>query len=264
MGNPLPPQTFRMTDTRADLADYVRSALPGIQALYFGGGEPLLEESHYELLETLLELGRDDVVLDYNSNLTVLKCGSREILPLWRRFRTVKVAASFDGVGGQFEYLRKGASWAKVLENHRRITREAPDVFVFLAPTVGAMNVFHLPVAIEEWLRSDLLKWPDQLFLNYIRRPEYLAIGILNGDERRRLAISYESFLARIPATVHLALRKSITRSLRNVLGTLDRQAFTEEQARLRLRFREVTGQVDRLREEKFEALFPELAGLMT
>jgi hypothetical protein len=262
LGQTLPADTLRLGKADSQVEGYIRSVLPGIQQLYFAGGEPLLEEAHYKLLESLLSQGRDDVILDYNSNFSVLKCGSRDILALWNKFQTVKVGASLDGTGPRFEYLRKGAEWAKILENHRRLREEAPRVLFYVYPTVSVMNVFHLPAAIEEWVHAGLIQWPDQLVLNFLARPQYLSFEILNPEERLRLNSSYEVFMRRVQAPS--LLRTAINRALKTVLDTVERRPFGPAQRELRTRFREVTGALDRLRHESFGDVFPELKELMS
>src|SRR6185503_16303164 len=75
-----PTEIQHLCEARPDLKEWLHSVLPDIKLLYFAGGEPLLHASHYELLDTILNMGRTDLILDYNSNLTALRCGGREII----------------------------------------------------------------------------------------------------------------------------------------------------------------------------------------
>jgi MoaA/NifB/PqqE/SkfB family radical SAM enzyme len=263
LGDPTPAGPLRPLDSIRSLREQILSVLPGIKFIYFGGGEPLLEEAHYAILDALLELGKEDVVFEYNTNLTALTFGKRDILALWRRFRSVCVGVSVDGAGAQFEYLRKGGEWSRILENHRRLREEAPDALFYIHCTLSVLNVFHLADAVQEWLRCGLLRWPDELVSNYLRRPEYLEMAILNEAERRRLAARYERSVAELPSSTHLAVGKSIERMFRCVLGWLENQPFTPERARLREQFRDRTRSLDRLRGESTEELFSDLTTLM-
>ena len=47
--------------------------VPYMETAYFAGGEPLITEEHYILLEEMIRLGKTDIQLSYNSNASNLK-----------------------------------------------------------------------------------------------------------------------------------------------------------------------------------------------
>jgi uncharacterized Fe-S cluster-containing radical SAM superfamily protein len=52
--------------------DFDSLDLTNCEKIYFAGGEPLLNYQHYELLQRLIDLGRDPVLI-YSTNLSSLK-----------------------------------------------------------------------------------------------------------------------------------------------------------------------------------------------
>ena len=82
--------------------------IPSIDEAYFAGGEPLIMEQHYKVLQTLLEYDRSDVVLAYNTNLSLTKYKNYDLISLWRQFKHVHVSISIDDIGARGEYFRKG------------------------------------------------------------------------------------------------------------------------------------------------------------
>lgn len=262
LGEAVPPAPARLFKLNPELEVELAAALPRIQLLYFAGGEPLLDDAHYRLLDSLLAQGRADVLLDYNTNLTRLACGRREILPLWSRFESVKVGASVDGAGAAFNYLRKGADWEQVVANFDRIRREAPLVVLYLHVSVSVLNAFHLPDAIDEWLRLGMIQWPDQLVLNFVRQPAHFDVAVLDATERRALRARYTAYLAELAPRTHRILHLTIERAFKAILGAVERPPG-QDRRRLRARFREVTRSLDRRRGERLTAVFPELGRLM-
>jgi radical SAM protein with 4Fe4S-binding SPASM domain len=72
------------------ISDFIKN-IDEVDTIYFAGGEPLLQQGHYELLQTLIEMNRTDITLVYNSNLTTLKLGSNHVFHLWEKFKTVTI-----------------------------------------------------------------------------------------------------------------------------------------------------------------------------
>ena len=118
--------------------------LPQLRSLYFAGGEPLLMEEHYTILEEALRLGRSDIELRYTTNLSELGLGNHSVLDLWRRFPTVVVGASADGMGAVGELVRKGMDWKRFEENVLAVRAQCPHVKLSLAVTVSVLNIFYL------------------------------------------------------------------------------------------------------------------------
>jgi organic radical activating enzyme len=85
------------------LFDQLDSLLPHIEEIYFAGGEPLLMDEHYRLLDRLAERGLFDTPLRYNTNFSETRYKGRDVFDIWAQFSNVKVSASVDATGGRGE-----------------------------------------------------------------------------------------------------------------------------------------------------------------
>ena len=103
--------------TETDMWSQLEPHLDYVEQIYFAGGEPLLMEEHYRILDELERRGRFDVRLIYNTNFTQTRLKDREVFDYWRRFKSVAVGASLDAMGPRAEYIRKGTDWDRVRTN---------------------------------------------------------------------------------------------------------------------------------------------------
>ncbi len=163
-----------------DLDDFLskmRDALMGAEEFYFAGGEPLVTEEHYLLLEWLIENKATKARLRYNTNFSILNYKDYDLIELWSYFDEVELLASIDANHELGEYIRKDMDWAVILQN-RKVIQAYPFIKFKIAPTVSVLNVHHLPKLYEESLASGLID-KDDLYINILERPSYYNIQIL-------------------------------------------------------------------------------------
>lgn len=242
----------KLMDEIFDLASHTKK-------LYFAGGEPLFDKNHYLLLEKLIADGKTDVLLGYNTNLSNLKFGTWNVIDLWKKFRFVHIGASIDGVGTQFEYLRKGAQWEQVKKNLLLIKSELKNSTIHIFPTVGATNCFHITQVIQEMIQLKILVAPENLEINYLHDPAFLNVSILNPDERQHLKSHYESFLTEIRSELSPELAAHIENELRGLLRYMD----ASDKTHLRPEYKKYSLKLDHFRKEKTIFQFPELFNLL-
>ncbi|MEQ1722458.1 MAG: twitch domain-containing radical SAM protein [Pseudobdellovibrio sp.] len=255
----VPSEIVKPHDNPAVIWDLIQSQLPTLKRIYLAGGEPLLQEEHYKLLELLISQNRTDIHIEYNTNLSQLKLKNWSVIELWSQFKKITVAASLDGVKSQGELIRKGMQWENTVNNFNLIKSGAPNVDFVLAPTISVLNSFHITDAIEEFIRLGMLKNADALRLNILLQPSYLSINILNNKERDALKNYYEIFLKNISNNTPDSLFTKIKAELYRVLGHLELISSSEQE---RLRFKKFSLKLDQLRNERTFLLFPELVDL--
>lgn len=143
----------------------IEDNIDNIQHVYMAGGEPLLIERHYEFLERCIENGAaKNMLIEYNTNMTSV---SSRAINLWKNFRRIQIGASIDGYGPVLEYQRYPANWDKVWRNIQIIDQTPYNIEAWLAYTVTAYNVLHLPDFMRWKLESSGL----QKFNNTKKRP---------------------------------------------------------------------------------------------
>ena len=177
-----------------DCYDMVEPYFDFVEEIYFAGGEPILYPEHIKILEKLIALGRTDVKLKYNSNLTTLKYKRTDIVELWKQFKFVHIGASIDGMGDTAEYIRTKLSWEGFKTNFNYVKDHAPHVMITPSPTVGVLNVETL-IEFEQF--AILEGWYDSVSfgLNYIMSPDWLNLYNLPVWYREELIEKYKEHI---------------------------------------------------------------------
>ncbi len=160
--------------------------------IYFAGGEPLVTEEHYLLLNYLIKHKATNIKLRYNTNFSVLKFKSYDVLKYWKRFQSVEVLASIDETNELGEYIRKGLDWEVFIKNRNAI-RGLTNVVFKIAPTISVFNVKTLPNFYLKCLQLNLINPPD-FYINILDRPFHYNCKILSQKSKQIINKIYTDF----------------------------------------------------------------------
>lgn len=155
--------------------------IPDLEEIYFAGGEPLIMEEHYRILDILLERGLSHVKLRYATNFSQTIYKGIDVFEKWAQFSNVHVHASLDGMNEQGEYQRKGQSWEEVISNRQRMLKICPDVEFLITSTISIYNVFSLPAFHQDWVTRQLCDL-DEFMPHTLRSPNYLSVTTLPAE----------------------------------------------------------------------------------
>lgn len=180
--------------TETDMWEQLIPHLDYVEQIYFAGGEPLMMEEHYNILDELERRERFDVRLIYNTNFTHTKLKDRTVFDYWKKFKSVAVGASLDAMGPRAEYIRKGTDWAVVERNREQMIEICPNVDFYISPTLSIMNAFHLPDFHRSWVDQGFIR-PQDLNVNILQDPKHLRIDIAPEKYKQRLRIKFEEHL---------------------------------------------------------------------
>jgi MoaA/NifB/PqqE/SkfB family radical SAM enzyme len=148
--------------------------LPYFRRVEFAGGEPLMDPTHYKILDMLAPYGKD-IEIKYATNLTMLGKSDRTVWQYWPKFKSVAVNVSIDGIGSSYEYIRGNASWAELINNIKQI-QTIPNVSRIVgAVAVQVSNVLILDKMIEYFL-DDL---GIVFYTNMVNYPKVLSPQVL-------------------------------------------------------------------------------------
>ena len=225
-----------------------------VEQIYFAGGEPLMMDEHYRILEELERRGRFDVRLIYNTNFTKTRLGKREVFDYWRRFESVSVGASLDAMGPRAEYIRHGTDWAEVERNRARMLEICPDVDFYISPTLSIMNAWHLPDFHRDWTQRGFIRASD-LNVNILQDPAYFRIDIAPSSFKQRLEQRYLEHLEWLKPQDPLQRASVGFESAINFMISTDN-------SHLRSQFWQRTLELDRLRNQEILQSLPELEQL--
>lgn len=176
----------------SDLKDFIEKLGPSLlnaKEIYFAGGEPLVTEEHYLLLEFLVQNNATDVLLRYNTNLSHLSFKRWDCVELWSKFKRVEIAASIDGIMSVGEYIRKDMNWDVVRKN-RNLLRNNYSISFKIAPTISTLNITHFP-DLFSWATENSFIDSKDLYLNYVDRPTHYNIQCLPTDLKREISLKY-------------------------------------------------------------------------
>lgn len=180
--------------TETDIWHQLIPHLDYVEQIYFAGGEPLMMEEHYNILEELERRGRFDVRLIYNTNFTHVKLKDRVVFDYWKKFKSVAVGASLDAQGSRAEYVRKGTVWNTVERNRQQMLEICPDVDFYISPTLSIMNAWHLPDFHRDWTERGLIRAQD-LNVNILQDPAYLRIDMATANYKDQLLERFQQHL---------------------------------------------------------------------
>jgi radical SAM protein with 4Fe4S-binding SPASM domain len=225
-----------------------------VEQIYFAGGEPLMMEEHYRILDELERRGRFDVRLIYNTNFTQTRLKDREVFDYWRKFDSVAVGASLDGSGSYAEYIRHGTKWEQVERNRREMLRVCPNVDFYISPTLSILNVWHLPDFHRSWVEQGLIRAQD-LNVNILQDPAYLRIDIATDEYKQKINSRYQDHLNWLRPKDHLNRATVGFESAVNFMLATDN-------TKLISKFWAKTQELDTIRHQSVLNVIPELKAL--
>jgi organic radical activating enzyme len=180
--------------TETDMWTQLEPHLDYVEQIYFAGGEPLLMEEHYRILDELVRRGRFDVRLIYNTNFTHTDLKGRSVFEYWKQFQSVAVGASLDDSGRRGEYIRKGTDWSVVEQNRRDMLEICPEVDFYISPTLSIMNAWHLPDFHRDWVEKGLIRAQD-LNVNILQDPLHYRVDIAPIKHKQLLRVKMQEHI---------------------------------------------------------------------
>ena len=223
-------------------------ALLQAEEIYFAGGEPLVTEEHYLLLEWLIKNKATKTRLRYNTNFSMLKFKDFDVLSLWKHFPKVEILASIDATGKLGEYIRKEMDWKTILENREKIRRLRHLSFK-IAPTVSILNVLALPSLYQEAIRLDLIE-PKYFYINLLEFPGYYNIQVMPDEKKEEVMATYSQFFEWCKK---YNMPNNVLRQFNDVINYMNQATPKSGKNRVQLwqKFLNVTKQLDEIRKEK-------------
>ena len=240
--------------TETDMWEQLIPHLDYVEQIYFAGGEPLLMEEHYRILNELVKRGRFDVRLIYNTNFTHTDLKGNSVFEYWKQFKSVAVGASLDGMGHYGEYIRKGTDWHQVVRNRYEMLRVCPQVDFYISPTLSIMNAWHLPDFHREWVSHGLLRAQD-LNVNILQDPVHYRIDIAPPEYKQQLEEKYRRHLD------WLGDRDPLQRATQGFESAITFMNATDN-THLINKFWQKTNELDVIRNENILDVIPQLSAL--
>jgi sulfatase maturation enzyme AslB (radical SAM superfamily) len=141
---------YEINSVDTDFFDVVRD----VKILGFTGGETILQPEVMRLIDYAIDQG-----LAQNMIITILTNASNfpdSLVEKFKQFKRVLYTISIDGVGAVIEYQRRGARWATIQENVRKI--QASPVHEVVNHVVTAVNILSA-MDFVDWCYANNLKY---------------------------------------------------------------------------------------------------------
>ena len=242
---------------REEFLDEILEQVPNFEVAYFAGGEPLITEEHYLLLERMIKTGNTDIELRYNSNISNLKYKKKNIFTMWNMFsKPIKIYASIDHIGDRAEYIRHGTDWKKIEANFTKI-KESNNIEIEVNTVYSIFNAITISHFYKFMIDNHYYTPKSNIWTLYcMNAPEHLSVHVLpedykqQADQQLDLTISYMS---------DLDFREDQIEQIRQAKSWLNSKHTWAEQSQM---FKEELCRLDDLRDEDFAKTFPELQHL--
>lgn len=239
---------------------WLETALPHLSYLQFNGGEPLLQDEVYKMLERILALVPNGQRLQIGviSNLNLPE-GRMErfcqVLPALLDKHDFRLGVSQDSVGKRAEYIRNGLCWERFDANLSLLLAKFPALEIQLAPTMSALNVTSI---------QDLLRYSAELVRAHgprlIMRP-----SIVNWPAFQTPSLLPKEFGRHLDEAIAYLHENSLWPNMANWLRDIELAIVArpddEERDALRKTFFRWFSEFDRRRKLSFVDTFPEIEG---
>ena len=178
----------RIPETRAKIdndqfqnsLDQIKEISHLISSIKITGGEPMMMNNHYKLLDLLISSGdAKHIELRYQTNFTKFSRGEEAFFKYIKQFKFVTVHISIDSVGEYDEYIRKNGSTETVDKNIDKL-RNLDNVSFGIANTVSMLSILNHAEFHQKW---------KDVYVNYfvLTTPKHLNIKHLPDKIKQRL-----------------------------------------------------------------------------
>lgn len=227
--------------------------IDSVENMYFCGGEPLILEYHYKLLQLLIDHGKTDVFLKYNSNCTSIRFRDKKITDYWKKFPNICLGMSLDDTGQRAEFIRDGSNWQTILENLREIRKECPHVSLEWTPTIQIMNVMTIPKLHLELLKEGLV---DLWYYIILTDPSFYSIQALTPELKQEVLATWDNYRKNLMKLDKTPMQLKLAEDVMSFMMKIDKTSLLPA-------FRKETLSKDKMRKQSFSEIFPHLKKLM-
>jgi len=235
--------------------DFILQHIPTVDEIFFAGGEPLMQDNHYKILEAAIDTGNScNIRLTYNTNFSSLKYKNKDIISLWKKFQFVNVGASLDASYKQGEYQRKNIIWENVVNNRKKLLKELPDANFEIIPTISILNVYNILEFHKEWVTKKLLL-PNDIKINLLTGPMAYDIRNLPEHHKKRIIGLYNEHIEWL---INLKNTSLAINEFKKVIKYINEKGDIEKLKK----FIEYNTKLDEIREETFFDIYPEFSDL--
>lgn len=231
---------------------------PTLDRMYFTGGEPSINKTHFKLLEYLIENNYSkNIVLEYNSNMVAIP---DKLYSWWEKFKSVGIGCSIDGIGNMAGYLRPPSSWDRLEVSLDKLGYNKVDTITgSISTTVSIYNVIHI-LDIIKWLDSkNYTNITNLLSFHMLEGPTHMNVQALSAKDKQYVVNEYNKFYGELERTHGRLKMVSIKRAYGGILTHM----LSKDLSYALPNLKNATHRVDNIRNEKLADVNPWLANIL-
>jgi len=227
-----------------------------VEEIYFVGGEPLIMDEHYKIIDKLIELEKYDVKIKYNTNFSIINYKNKNIIDLWKKFNDIELTISLDGYGKWGEMIRKGLNWDNMVKNINYLKEYYGNSYT-IDCVYQAINSFHVFDFHKKLYEDNLISTVDNFNIYFLTGPKYLSIDIFPNEMKMKLIEKIDEHINDflIPNNSKTSIEQFEV--MKNILRLDDDNTY------LIPKFKKYINALDKIRNENTLELFPELEPIL-
>lgn len=246
--------TLHVDDRKGNVLNEVIEHLDHADMVYFAGGEPLVTDEHYILLDEMIKRKKTDITLRYNTNASNINFKNRDLVELWSHFDSIEVACSVDHYGERAELIRHGTDWGVVEENLLRF-RQMPQVLFSISTVLSAFNYLTIHDFYEYLISKKIILNQDtNHYISLASNPSYFSATALPRRLKDKMTPNIQEFCRRREDYAVIATQVNYAIDFANSTDTWEENKFE---------FLKHNLMRDKLRNEDFIHVFPEFAEII-
>lgn len=242
------------------LLDSLEPYFKDLEKIHFAGGEPLLIDENYYIMQKLTELKKFDVHISYNTNLSELQHKNQDIMKIWKNFTNLTLFVSLDNIGDKCEFIRKGSKWSTLVSNIHTLRENCPNIDLRVNTTVSIFNIIDL-CKIHRYFEEEKLFDLYNIRLNLLHVPIYYNIKILPQNIKDQITeeiYNHIEWLTKHDQTGHEEEYESIIDQFKVCASYLN----SDDQTELIPEFINFSNTLDKIRNESLFDVFNNLSFL--
>lgn len=238
---------------------FVEENIDDLELIEFIGGESLLMTETYELLEFLIQRNKPHPYLHFNTNMSVLGLGGKNILEYLNKLDKdkIEIVASIDEIDERSEYIRKNCNWKTVEKNLQLISKQSFKTNTNIV--ASCYNVFRLPKIIERLVEIGYINEKNN-YQNFMFNPVIgdCDISLLSEKFKNKIDDEIYEFLLYYNKKYNV----DVTHKFKIIFSKLNLEE-PKNINDMRIEFLKETSKKDKMRGEKLLKTIPELRDII-
>ena len=240
--------------------DQIEMNIPYIQHVYMAGGEPMMIERHYEFLKKCIGSGHaGNITIEYNTNMTSLP---PRVLEMWKQFKQIRVGCSIDGMGEVLEYQRWPVKWRQAINNLNKVDQLPNNVVAWVAYTVTAYNIFHLPEFMlwklkeSNWKKINSSPQKPIITHHVAHGPKRANIRLLTPELKLKVHNHYDYYKFKVASDPEI--NEKIKNKFNKILDSVEKYMMADDYSDKLEEFIKFTTYLDKARKQNILDVVPQ------